>query len=156
MNKKSLEQEVAEISRYKTRKLKKNLQYQYTSKEIHDMGVELARKHNEQTEAEQRMKSAAQQMKDAVERVKLDISVLSRKVSNGFEYRDIECEEKKDFLDCKFTVARLDTGEVVEERALRDEERQREMDLDEAAASESKTDVKTEEQRNAEDEEGED
>jgi hypothetical protein len=49
---------------------------------------------------------------------------FSLTISTGSEDRDVECEIRKDYVHGSVTTVRTDTGEVVDERVMRAEERQ--------------------------------
>jgi len=52
---------------------------------------------------------------------------LMDSAANGYEHREVSCDERRDLDAGRVTVVRLDTGEVIEQRLLTDEERQLEL-----------------------------
>lgn len=54
-------------------------------------------------------------------------TMLAGLVSSGEEMRDVDCEDCFDYMTAKVSRARLDTGEIVLERPMTSEERQRSM-----------------------------
>ena len=55
---------------------------------------------------------------------------LAESIRNGTENRDVECIESFDFRTGTVTCKRIDTGEIIDERAINAEERQAALDLD--------------------------
>jgi len=56
-----------------------------------------------------------------------EIGVLARKIQNGYEFRDVDCEIQ--FLENEKAVqiVRLDTGQVIEKRAMTPDELQKHL-----------------------------
>lgn len=106
------------------------LRYEFTMEEVLDKGKELARKINEVPEAQSRKKAIITQVKEQEERAEPDIATLSRQVSNGYEYRHIECKILYHTPNAGMcTLVRLDTGEEVWQRAMTTEEHQEVLPL---------------------------
>jgi rRNA processing protein Krr1/Pno1 len=71
---------------------KRSLRYDFTAVEIHDLSLALASKTKEVTQLTEEKKSVVSQWTAKVNEAKATCNSLSFKVSDGFEYRDIECE----------------------------------------------------------------
>lgn len=71
---------------------KRSLRYDFTAVEIHDLSLALAGKTKEVTQLTEEKKSVVSQWTAKVNEAKATCNSLSFKVSDGFEYRDIECE----------------------------------------------------------------
>lgn len=54
---------------------------------------------------------------------------MAEKIRSGYEHKDIECKRELDYRLGTVIITRLDTGEIVEERPMDTEERQRKLDL---------------------------
>lgn len=55
---------------------------------------------------------------------------LSREVSNGKAVRSVDCELRLNHSNLKATLMRIDTGEVVEERPITEDEKQMDIDFE--------------------------
>ena len=95
--------------------------------ELLAIGKHLAAEQDEIDRVEDQRKKAASQFKAQTEAHRAQIRIHSMAIATGEERRRVECETVWDYTDGKVTVTRCDTGEVIEERALRDEEAQMEM-----------------------------
>jgi rRNA processing protein Krr1/Pno1 len=71
---------------------KRSLRYDFTAVEIHDLSLALASKTKEVNQLTEEKKSVVSQWTAKVNEAKATCNSLSFKVSDGFEYRDIECE----------------------------------------------------------------
>lgn len=114
------------------RKTEKLLRYRFSDSEI----VEMARKQAELGEMvaslDEQKRSVAAKFKAEIEKHECDRSDLGRKITNGYESRDIECDVfVNDPAVGLATVIRTDTGEQVEVRPMTEHEKQMEMPLTE-------------------------
>jgi hypothetical protein len=73
-------------------------------------------------------KDAAAESKKKIKKQEEEIYRLSRIVSTGIEWRDIECEVLKDYARGIVRVVRCDTGEVYKERRMTKDEQQMAFD----------------------------
>lgn len=69
-------------------------------------------------------------MKSTLAALEAERDRLSNVVSRGEERRSVEVEERADHEQDVYTRVRLDSGEVLERRPLRDDERQVPLPLD--------------------------
>jgi len=106
------------------KKTKEYLKCEFTEKEILDFGGELARKHSEINELEDQKKRIVSDLKAKSEAADAEASILARKIQNKNEYRDVECQEVYNYVDKSVTIVRLDTGEIVKTRPMREDEKQ--------------------------------
>ena len=102
-----------------------NLPVTLTQKELIGAAKELARSANELRDTEIREMEVTTQYAAELKKLKAIIDTLSIKISNGYEYRDIECVWTSDFTNDSKTLTRNDTGEIVTMRELTQEDRQR-------------------------------
>jgi hypothetical protein len=95
------------------------------------------------SELEGVLKSAKKQIESDIARVEAELTSSVEKYRSGFEMRNIECRIDKDFQTNTVRTIRLDTNEMIRERALTSEERQMEMDLtkEEIPAIENEADL---------------
>ncbi len=92
-------------------KVKKNLKHNFSQEEMIQLGSELAREYAAKTELEMRKKDVGTQLKAEIESHTLKAEAASRKLNNGYEYRDVECTEIIDTENKVCRLKRLDTGE---------------------------------------------
>ena len=71
---------------------KRSLRYDFTAIEVHDLSLALASQTKEVNQLTEEKKSVVSQWTAKVNEAKATCNSLSFKVSDGFEYRDIECE----------------------------------------------------------------
>lgn len=77
--------------------------------------------------AERNKKSAMQQHQSEIRLAEARRERLAGIVASKAEYRDVTVEERWDYNNDKYTRTRTDTGEVIFERRLTDQEKQVEM-----------------------------
>ncbi|MCK9556291.1 hypothetical protein M0R36_10870 [bacterium] len=107
-----------------SKKITKALKYFFTEEELRSIARQMAEQVLAVEDAEENKKTVTAQL--AAE-VKAAVSVLretSQKHRAGFEYRPTECKEENDYKRGMVVITRLDTGEIVNERAMTVEERQ--------------------------------
>lgn len=102
---------------------KRSLRYDFTASEIHDHSISLAMKNKEVVSIEEEKKTVTSQYAARINEAKATINKLSGFVTDGFEYRDIECEIQyhKPTLGKK-TIIRVDQNKVTAIEAMTDYE----------------------------------
>ena len=95
--------------------------------EILAYGRELAQVTSEAESEESRQASIKKEMAAKLAGLEARRTEISAKVNRGRELRDVQVEVTADFTAGTATETRLDTGEIVRERPLRDEEKQAEL-----------------------------
>ena len=103
---------------------KRFLKCDLTEAEILEYSQELAHKISDVNEKEVNKKASASQYKSEIDILQQTAASLARKVNEKAEYRDVECWAVRDYTDNDFTVTRIDTGEIIEQRPLRKDEMQ--------------------------------
>lgn len=104
-----------------TTTVKRSLRYDFTAVEIHDLSVQLANKTKELSAITEEKKSVNSQFTARINEVKAATNKLSNQVSDGFEYREIDCEVKFHKPEQgKKTLIRKDTDKVVAVEAMTD------------------------------------
>ncbi len=93
-------------------------------KEFIQRARDLAQTTEDMGELEKRHEMLKKQMKSEQAEIEAKRAVLSTIVARGEEYRDVEVEERIYAGDKKCLRVRLDTGEIIHERALTAEEQQ--------------------------------
>lgn len=109
----------------------KHLKCLLSDHEIRTMGQDLARSNAQKDEAEERKKAVDAQLKSEIESHATRSLSLARTINNGYQYKDVDCAMRFDYLTNTVTTVRTDTGEVIESRAMTTEERQVELTFDE-------------------------
>lgn len=93
--------------------VKRSLKYEFSAVEIHDMSLQLAAKTKERLSLEEEKKAVGSQFKARIDEVTATCNKLSNHVSDGFEYRDIDCRiEFHKPSQGRKSYVRLDTGKV--------------------------------------------
>ena len=120
---------MAKTDNISTTNTKRSLRWDFTDEEKLAMGLELARENEEATAVEERKKEVDSQLKAEIDSHVAKSQSLSRKINNGYEYRDIPVKITKDLGKNSYTEVREDTGQTILERALSAEERQAKLDV---------------------------
>ena len=100
-----------------------------TDRELLDYGKALAQSENDIRSEREQQDAMRAGMKETLQRIESRRMMLAGLVSSGEEYREIDCDDVFDYDTGRVTRHRLDTGEVVIERPMTDEERQRSIAL---------------------------
>lgn len=91
----------------------------------------LGSKTQDLAQAKEKKKEVTKALGAEVEQHQTEVSRLGSIAANGYEYRDVDCEKAINETKGTVTVTRSDTGEIIENRPLRSDERQVEMNLGE-------------------------
>jgi len=110
-----------------------------TDQELKREAEKMANAFSKLSELEGTLKSAKKQIESEIAKVEADLSLAVEKYRSTFEMRNVECEVEKNFQTNTVTVIRLDTLEIIRERALTGEERQLMLDLQKKEEGESQT-----------------
>lgn len=106
-------------------KIKKHLEVKLTDEELKLISKNLAYENSQLEEIEDKKKSVNADFTNQITNSKASISILSRKINNGYEYRDIDCEILFHTPNTgKKTIIRKDTGEAIEIIDMTQEEMQ--------------------------------
>ncbi len=108
----------------------KHLPVKLKQDEVMDYGRDLAKASQDLRETQERKKDVTSDFKAQEAKCEAEISQLSRKISTGEEYRDIECTWAYDWEGGTKTLSRDDTGEVVQRVAISEYERQQRLDIE--------------------------
>lgn len=100
---------------------KRSLRYDFTASEIHDLSLQLAGKTKEYQSLTEEKKTVTSQYSARLNEIKATCNKLSNQVSDGFEYRDIECEiQYHKPQQGKKTIIRKDTGKTTAVETMTD------------------------------------
>jgi len=89
-----------------------------TETEIKTAGAQLARSYSEITDLEDQKKSVVSDFKAKIDGATAQASILARKIQNGYEFRDIDCEEVWNWDEKLVYLVRLDSGEEIRSRVM--------------------------------------
>ena len=105
------------------------LKHRFTAEERLKLSEQLSQAVMERSAAEEELQTVKADFKSRITRAEATIADCARKINTGYEMRNVECELVKDFTTNTIRYQRLDTGEIVRERAMTSEERQRTLEL---------------------------
>jgi len=108
----------------KERRFSRLLKCQLTDKELIATGEELTQELQHLGAIATELDSIKADYKAKTKASESEIESLSNRLRNKFEMRPVDCHEIKNFDTKKFSVLRVDTGEIIEERDLREDELQ--------------------------------
>lgn len=115
------------MSTTKVKRVSDSLPCRLTDEERLDFADSLAEANQAVEAAENAKKSAMKQHNYEIQLAQTRRDKLANIVASKTEYRDVTVEERWDWKADKYTRTRTDTGEVVTERRLTDDERQLEF-----------------------------
>lgn len=126
------------------------LQYDFTVDELAEFSQELARHTLERSRLEQQKKEVDSQLKSQIEAENTQITMLAGNISTKHERRMIACAILwHNPSPGRATICRIDTGEVVRERAMTLEELQERLPFDPPAQPPPPAEAKGEPKRRA-------
>ncbi len=108
----------------KIEKVMQSLPVKLTQEELVASAKELAKTTNELRDTEARKMEVTSQFAADLKKLKATTDSLSIKISNGYEYRDVECSWQFDYKKDTKSLYRHDTGETVRTTQLTIEDRQ--------------------------------
>ncbi len=108
---------------------KKSLSCNLTDEELLAYSKELAKASQDKEGTDRKRKEVADDYKAQITRLDAEISILSRKIGNGYEHRDIDCYWMPDWTTGRKSLIRTDTEEIVQTAAIEESERQNKLSL---------------------------
>ncbi|MEO1084343.1 MAG: hypothetical protein AAFY88_08880 [Acidobacteriota bacterium] len=111
------------------RRLERKLPVRLSLEEQRLFGAELASKLAELGRVEDQLEEAKQRAKAEKAAIQKRVNHLQECINSGDEPREVVCREVEDLDERAIRVERLDTGEVVDERAMTIAELQRPMEF---------------------------
>lgn len=106
------------------RKIKRVLLCKMHPEDLAKIAIRLSTAIREHTNREAEIKAEAKERRDELEGLWQDVLRFERVIHDGGEEREVECEILRDDKAGSMVTVRLDTGEVIDERAQDVEERQ--------------------------------
>jgi hypothetical protein len=110
-------------------KTKEYLKCPLTEAEMKAQAEKMAQNLSQIAQYEADLKSIKNQIGADIARCQADLGSAVEKFRSGFEMRNVDCEVVKTFELNMVRTYRLDTGELIRERAMTLEERQMMLDL---------------------------
>lgn len=128
--------------------IKRNLRWIFTSPEILEISKRLAEKNGNVVTLEDEKKRATKDYAARIATVENEVSDLARKVTNGYEFRDIDCRVVFDTPKPGMkTITRLDTMEQVGIEEMTFPEKQLTIPAVDEASPEKQPEDKTDRKR---------
>lgn len=106
------------------REIVKQLDCKLTEEEVLRYGRQLASINEQVDRAEVKKKSVVKELDSGIAELEAQRSGLVGKINRGAEYRDVKVCVVRDYTARTYHEERHDTGEIINERPLRDDERQ--------------------------------
>ncbi len=113
-----------EAPKIEKREIVKNLCCKLTDTEILKYGRDLATLNQQIDTAEARKKSVVKQLDSDLAALEAQRAGAAEKVARGEEFRDVKVTTVRDYENRTYHEKRHDTGEIINTRPLRDDERQ--------------------------------
>jgi uncharacterized coiled-coil DUF342 family protein len=109
--------------------LQKEVRHRFSADEIRDLGEQMAQAVARLENLEDEFQEVKAGFKEKMAGAQKTIKACAAKIRQGFEMRLMECRMERDFAGNAVRLYRQDTGEMVEERAMTIEERQRSLGI---------------------------
>lgn len=106
---------------------KMSLPHTLTPDEIEDRAREIAGLHQEMARVDAERKAAAGVFRVKLKELDARMTELAVVLESGVEHRDVEVFVERDQIEKLLRIRRADTGEIVESRAMSEEDLQEEM-----------------------------
>jgi len=119
-----------EVTKTKTTNEKRNLKCQLTRDELLVAGDELAQKIDDLKKVKADKIAITKDFNAQESAMEADIQRQQLLVRNKWEYRSVDCENTLDYASLECRVVRLDTGEIVIQRAMNQEEKEMTLPFD--------------------------
>jgi hypothetical protein len=123
-----------EKNRVFTKKYDQHLRVELTDSEIREAADEMARRLADKQEAEKGFDDVKAQFKGRITSAETDVDRCARLIRDKSEFRQVLCEETRDYKTSRIVIVRTDTGDIVTDRRMRDDELQMELELIERKA----------------------
>lgn len=109
------------------------LRYDFSENEKAILAEEMARKITEAEDMEDQKKAVTSEYTAKINSAQAEAQSKAKKLTSGFEMRQVDCEEILDYEEKTVVVVRLDTNKQIETRTMTNYELQQSLDLKEAA-----------------------
>lgn len=114
----------------KGKTFKESVKYYFVDSELIGLSKELASHNKNMAELQNEKAHVGAQFKERATKLEADISMASRKVSDGYEFRMADCFWEFYWKKGKKNLIRLDTGDIVLERDITADDRQMRLEED--------------------------
>jgi hypothetical protein len=108
-----------------------------TEDEVKQKGDVLATRIEERAKLDGERKAASERFKEELKEIDGDIGSLARQLRERKEHRVINCMWERDDARFSMVLIRQDTGEIVDTRPMRDDERQGSLFAEETPPTET-------------------
>lgn len=113
----------------KTQPYKRDLTVALTRDELDEVAQRMSHKIADRDIREAELKERAKRDKSALKDLETDIRRYANTIRDKAELREIQCERRFNFTTGRVIDVRTDTGVVLSERDMTEEERQKEIDF---------------------------
>ena len=96
--------------------VKKQCKYTFSDEERRENAEKLALFVSEKEIIEDEKKEEMSSFKNRIDEKNMQIRIYANRIRNGYDFRQMECREEKDFDAGVIRYIRTDNGEVVEEK----------------------------------------
>jgi uncharacterized FlaG/YvyC family protein len=103
------------------------LKYEFSDSEKAELADEMARAVCDATQTRMKLKSVQKQINAEIQQYEAEIASCAEKLRSGYEMRHVDCSFLRDFDLKSIKIVRDDTGEIISERAMTEDEKQ--MDI---------------------------
>jgi uncharacterized protein (UPF0335 family) len=117
---------------------KRCLMYHFSQEELKATSVDMAFQIGVLEDLEKEKKEVNEAIKERMDSVKGKIKAAAHRIRTGQEERMVDCSICRDHLSNTIRVYRLDTQELIEERAMTAEERQQYLEFQDPAPAEAR------------------
>ena len=107
------------------------LRYDFTDEEKAELANDMARKITEAEDLDDQKKAVTSEYTAKINSAQAEAQSKAKKLTSGYEMRQIDCVEILDYEEKEVTVTRLDDSEQVERRTMTNYELQQSLDLKE-------------------------
>lgn len=111
------------------KKIYKYLEHRFSEDEKRSHAETLSKLVAEKENLDRRKKELNAQLKSEAEALETQIKKLSTEYNQGYSYENVRCTLSYDFTSEIVTLRRDDSGEVVETRPMRDDEKNQQNQL---------------------------
>ena len=109
---------------------KRELTVALTKDETADRAKRMSHKLAERDIKEQVIKEETKRQKTVLKDMETEVRRLSNSVRDGAELRTVQCERRCNYTTGRVSDVRVDTGEILSERDMTEDERQKDLPFD--------------------------
>ncbi|HET9954142.1 MAG TPA: hypothetical protein VFQ61_06545 [Polyangiaceae bacterium] len=113
----------------KIEKFSRNLRVELTEAEINERAQRAAHLLQERDRKDEENKAASKHAKAQVAEIEAELRRVSSEIRDGATYKEVACERRHNYRLGNIQEVRMDTKDVIAERAMNDRERQLDLTL---------------------------